>query len=116
MTETIEPKINKPLKEKNRLLQMDRLNEGDMLVSTNSAYYAVMRNGSLNVYKTQNFNRRNITWSSNTDMSNLKRPFSLYINFEGNLTISDSDKKIVWQSNNSDWKGVPTYYLIMQGR
>ena len=110
----IEPKVDNPVKG-DTLLQLDRLNEGELLMSKNSAYYTTVKNGSLDIYKSNEFNRRNLVWSSKSELFNFKRPCYLYINFEGVLIISDADKKITWQSSNNDWKGVPTYSLTIQG-
>jgi hypothetical protein len=114
LTEKNESKIQYPAKG-NTLLQLDRLNENEMLISKNSVYYTVVKNGCLDVYKSKDFNRRNLIWSSKSELLNFKPPCYLYINFEGVLIVSDADKKVTWQSNNTEWKGVPTYSLTIQG-
>ena len=74
-----------------------------------------MKNGSLTVFKTENFNRRNILWTSDTDTAShtYKRPFYTAVNPYGSVIIYDSFDKLVWSSY-TEWIGVPNYTLTIQ--
>ena len=106
--------LYKPLYFYDRLHPESILSEGLALMSKNQAYFAfVSPQGQLTVYVSGHFVPSNIIWCSKNKATDGKNPYSLLLQKDGNLIISNNKEERIWQSNTS-LQGKSPYQLIMQ--
>jgi hypothetical protein len=91
-----------------------KLNPGQYLQSSAGQYYAVLQtDGNFVIYLTSPFQAKHAIWTTGTQGSSLQRPFSLFMQGDGNLVMYDQYNRAVWESKTS-LKGQAPHRLILQ--